>query len=68
MKNLTPKHLRRTKTMSLPAVYELEDGQRLLIVGKQWWAKELPEGIELATGEAAIVIDRALLANVIANV
>lgn len=56
MKNLTPEHMRCSPSVSsCPGVYELAD-RRLLIVGAQAYT------VEVGEHEAAIIIDRALLA------
>jgi len=60
MKNLTPEHMRCTLG-ACPAVYELDDG-KLLIVGELAAYEQVP----CASHETTIVIDRELLANVIA--
>lgn len=66
MKNLTPEHL-RCAAGACPAVYELGDG-RLLIVGKIVGSDEYGKlGVRVGVAEEAIVIDRALLANVLGS-
>ena len=62
MKNLTPEHLRCGASLgSCPAVYELEDG-RLLIRGLA-----TDNVVDCGDDEAAIIIDRALLADVLSK-
>jgi len=63
MKNLTPEHM-RCNTISCPAVYELGD-DKLLIVGKKAALMAAYEQIPCGLHETAIVIDRALLANLV---
>jgi hypothetical protein len=60
MKEITPKHLRCTMTMSCPAVHRLPDG-RLRIRGEF----DRESGIDLATGEAAIIISAEYLPGLI---
>ena len=61
MKNLTPEHLRCDIGASCPAVYELEDG-RLLIRGIA-----TTDVVDCGPDEASVIIDRALLANVLSK-
>jgi hypothetical protein len=65
MKNLTPEHMRCFGAAGCPSIHQLEDG-RLLIVGDAAGATAIASaaGIPVARGERAIVIDRALLADV----
>lgn len=69
MKNLTPAHM-RCEWGACPAVYELDDG-RLLIRGANahltlaTW--QLPDGKDNMPSECDIIIDRALLADVLAT-
>lgn len=64
MKNLTPEHMRCAIGASCPSVHELPDG-RLLIVGLEAEMIVPPEEINAGPHETAIVIDRALLADVL---
>lgn len=63
MKNLTPEEL-RCSYGGCPSIHELEDG-RLLIIGLDGHEETIKRRIPGADNERAIIIDRALLANVL---
>jgi hypothetical protein len=64
MKDVTPEHLRCT-IGACPSVHELPDGKLLLIVGLRARGRDIEEADALVGAtETAIIIDRALLANV----
>jgi hypothetical protein len=63
VKNLTPSHMRCVYAAACPSVHELDDG-RLLIVGMESHEEAQKCGAGWSDGETAIIIDRALLANV----
>lgn len=64
MKNLTPEHM-RCGPFNCPSVHELDDG-RLLIVGQTAGLVADDEQVaKPGPDETAIIIDRALLANII---
>lgn len=65
MKNLTPQNMRCQGRPFCPSVHELDNG-KLLIVGQDGNGEAAFRRIPVGDNEYAIIVDRALLAELIA--
>jgi hypothetical protein len=60
MKDLTPKHLKCSATMSCPSIHRLEDG-RIMIVGDDGVPEAFARDIQVGAAESAVTITADLL-------